>query len=186
MASTIALNVSDMTRTIAKLADEDFESEWKRYCDSKGGGAVTINLKDMAHHFAQWGAECVKKSQKTLHVAKTCKENGKSLKSCEALEEEIEVFFKDWDKNSYGALFDENGYKVTLDTIRGVVRYFANKASLYRKEEIMMYAAPGYMDSDGENMWARSENFCLLEAKITEGFHIGQKIKLLILPDNNK
>ena len=32
---------------------EDFESEWKRYCDSKGGGAVTMNIKDVAKHFAQ-------------------------------------------------------------------------------------------------------------------------------------
>lgn len=38
-------------------ASEDFESEWKRYCDSKGGGAVTMNLKDVAQHFAQWQRE---------------------------------------------------------------------------------------------------------------------------------
>ena len=36
---------------------KDFESEWKRYCDSKGGGAVTMNIKDVAKHFAQWQKE---------------------------------------------------------------------------------------------------------------------------------
>lgn len=35
-------------------ASEDFEQEWKRYCDSKGGGAATMNAKDAAKHFAQW------------------------------------------------------------------------------------------------------------------------------------
>lgn len=38
-------------------AGDDFESEWKRYCDSKGGGAVTMNIKDVAKHFAQWQRE---------------------------------------------------------------------------------------------------------------------------------
>lgn len=33
---------------------EEFEQEWKRYCDSKGGGAVTMNVKDVAKHFADW------------------------------------------------------------------------------------------------------------------------------------
>ena len=36
---------------------EEFEKEWKRYCDSKGGGAVTMNVKDTAKHFAQWQKE---------------------------------------------------------------------------------------------------------------------------------
>lgn len=40
---------------------EEFESEWKRYCDSKGGGAVTMNLKDVAHHFAKIGYEQAQK-----------------------------------------------------------------------------------------------------------------------------
>ena len=36
---------------------EEFEQEWKRYCDSKGGGAVTMNIKDVAQHFAEWQRE---------------------------------------------------------------------------------------------------------------------------------
>lgn len=35
-------------------ASGDFESEWKRYCGSKGGGAITMNVKDVAKHFVQW------------------------------------------------------------------------------------------------------------------------------------
>lgn len=38
-------------------ASEDLESEWKRYCDSKGGGAITMNVKDVAKYFAQWQKE---------------------------------------------------------------------------------------------------------------------------------
>ena len=44
-----------MFELVKEPASRDFESEWKRYIDSKGGGAVTINVKDMAHHFAEWG-----------------------------------------------------------------------------------------------------------------------------------
>lgn len=47
----------DGYREEQKSASEDFESEWKRYCDSKGGGAVTMNVKDVAKHFAQWQRE---------------------------------------------------------------------------------------------------------------------------------
>lgn len=36
---------------------EEFEQEWKRFCDSKGGGAVTMNIKDVAQHFAEWQRE---------------------------------------------------------------------------------------------------------------------------------
>lgn len=36
---------------------DKFEIEWKKYCASKGGGAVTINLKDVAKHFAEWQKE---------------------------------------------------------------------------------------------------------------------------------
>ena len=36
---------------------EEFEQEWKRYCDSKGSGAVTMSIKDMAQHFAKYGYE---------------------------------------------------------------------------------------------------------------------------------
>lgn len=43
---------------------EAFEQEWKRYCDSKGGGAVTMNLKDVAQHFAKYGCEQAKKDIK--------------------------------------------------------------------------------------------------------------------------
>lgn len=38
-------------------ASEDFESEWSRYCDSKGQGVVTMNVKNVAKHFAQWQRE---------------------------------------------------------------------------------------------------------------------------------
>ena len=38
-------------------ASKDFESEWKRYGDSKGGGAVTMNIKDVARYFSQWQKE---------------------------------------------------------------------------------------------------------------------------------
>jgi hypothetical protein len=54
------------------------------------------------------------------------------------------------------------------------------------KAELIEYAVPGYIDSDGENTWARSENFCWLNASITEDFHIGQKVKLLIIPSEDK
>jgi hypothetical protein len=47
-------------------ASEDFESEWKRYCESKGGGAVTMNIKDVAKHFTQWQKE---KDKKELQIA---------------------------------------------------------------------------------------------------------------------
>lgn len=36
---------------------DKFESEWQRYCESKGGGAVTMNVKDVAKHFADWQKE---------------------------------------------------------------------------------------------------------------------------------
>lgn len=41
-------------KELKKPASDDFESEWKRYVDSKGGGAITINVKDVARHFAEW------------------------------------------------------------------------------------------------------------------------------------
>ena len=40
---------------------EEFEQEWKQYCDSKGGGAITMNLKDVAQHFARYGYEQAQK-----------------------------------------------------------------------------------------------------------------------------
>ena len=54
--------LSELERTVTILCscvpiNEDFESEWKRYCDSKGGGAVTMNIKDVAKHFSQWQKE---------------------------------------------------------------------------------------------------------------------------------
>lgn len=49
-----------------KPINEDFESEWKRYCDSKGDGAVTMNIKDVAKHFVVWQKEC---NQKELQIA---------------------------------------------------------------------------------------------------------------------
>lgn len=39
---------------------EDFDEEWKRYMDSRkddlSGRIVTVNVKDVARHFAEWGA----------------------------------------------------------------------------------------------------------------------------------
>ena len=49
--------MADKKEKLKEPASEDFESEWKRYCDSKGGGAVTMNIKDVAKHFAQWQKE---------------------------------------------------------------------------------------------------------------------------------
>lgn len=58
-------------------ASEDFESEWKRYCDSKGGGVVTMNVKHVAKHFVEWQKEQFEKNR---------------LASCDAqTEEEAEV-----------------------------------------------------------------------------------------------
>lgn len=48
-------------------ASEDFEQEWKRYCDSKGGGAATMNVKDVAKHFAQWQKD---ESDDVIHLEK--------------------------------------------------------------------------------------------------------------------
>lgn len=58
--------LSELERTVTILCscasiNEDFESEWKRYCESKGGGAVTMNVKDVAKHFAEWQKEQMKK-----------------------------------------------------------------------------------------------------------------------------
>lgn len=40
------------------------------------------------------------------------------------LEKDIDAFFDKWDKNSNGAIFDENGTRVTIETIKGVVKHF--------------------------------------------------------------
>lgn len=40
---------------------EEFEQEWKRYCDSKGNGTITMNVKDVAQHFAKYGCEQAEK-----------------------------------------------------------------------------------------------------------------------------
>lgn len=42
------------------------------------------------------------------------------------LEKDIDAFFDKWDKNSNGAIFDENGTRVTIETIKGVVKHFLN------------------------------------------------------------
>ena len=47
------------------------------------------------------------------------------------LEKDIDAFFDKWDKNSNGAIFDENGARVTIETIKGAVKHFLNA----RKEE---------------------------------------------------
>ena len=47
------------------------------------------------------------------------------------LEKDIDAFFDKWDKNSKGCIFDENGARVTIETIKGVVKHFLNA----RKEE---------------------------------------------------
>ena len=42
----------------------DFEAEWKRYThtrkDDMRTNAVTMNVKEVAKHFAEWGAEHLK------------------------------------------------------------------------------------------------------------------------------
>lgn len=49
----------------AEQPEADFEAEYKRYMESRkddvSGHAVTINIKDLARHFAEWGAEHLKK-----------------------------------------------------------------------------------------------------------------------------
>lgn len=40
------------------------------------------------------------------------------------IEKEVEIYFKDWDKNTYGALFDEKGCKVGIAHIKRVAKYF--------------------------------------------------------------
>lgn len=46
-------------------------------------------------------------------------------------EKDIDAFFDKWDKNSNGAILDENGARVTIETIKGVVKHFLNA----RKED---------------------------------------------------
>ena len=54
--------LSDMLAFIDSLPAEshDFEAEWKRYSASRKDdmrtNAVTMNVKEMAKHFAEWGA----------------------------------------------------------------------------------------------------------------------------------
>ena len=60
---------------------EDFESEWKRYCDSKGGGAVTMNVKDVAKHFAQWQKAQDAKSQENIDKLNALTDMDKTLKT---------------------------------------------------------------------------------------------------------
>lgn len=33
----------------------DFEIAWREYTESKGGGAITVNMKDLARHFYELG-----------------------------------------------------------------------------------------------------------------------------------
>ena len=40
------------------------------------------------------------------------------------LEKEIEAYFKDWSINSYGAFFNEDGYKVSMLGIKNIARHF--------------------------------------------------------------
>ena len=56
-ASELEALLTEFAEKLKESASEDFGSEWKRYCDSKGGGAVTMNVKDVAKHFAQWQRE---------------------------------------------------------------------------------------------------------------------------------
>ena len=41
------------------------------------------------------------------------------------LEKEIEAYFKDWSINSYGAFFNEDGYKVSMLGIKNIARHFS-------------------------------------------------------------
>ena len=77
---------------------EEFEQEWKKYCDSKGGGAVTMNVKDVAKHFAQWQREQMMKDAVNAHIiaigqnAVVKEDNDDDLRKC------IISKFKDGDK----------------------------------------------------------------------------------------
>lgn len=63
-ASELEVLLTEFAEKMKEPASEDFESEWKRYCDSKG--AVTMNIKDVAKHFAQWQKS---QDQQTIELA---------------------------------------------------------------------------------------------------------------------
>lgn len=151
-------------------ASEDFESEWKRYCDSKGGGAVTMNMKDMAHHFAQWGVECVKKSQKTLHVAKSYKENGDSL-----TDEELEIAAG---KYAYYEREDdikgEGGYD--LSKLEGFI-----EGANWQKGQMMKDAIEGEVFDNYDKEICQHHLEIL--ADIPDKFTDGDKVKVIIIKE---
>lgn len=80
-ASELGTLLTEFAEKLQEPASEDFEAEWKRYCDSKGGGAVTMNVKDVAKHFAQWQKKRMMKSaiegyvSATIYLAKHCPED---------------------------------------------------------------------------------------------------------------
>ena len=66
--------------------------------------------------------------ERVRHKIKWNKENGiEEQEQPEVdLEKDIDAFFDKWDKNSNGAIFDENGARVTIETIKGAVKHFLN------------------------------------------------------------
>lgn len=65
-ASELEALLTEFAEKLQEPVGEDFESEWKRYCDSKGGGAVTMNVKDVAKHFTEWQKT---QDQQTIELA---------------------------------------------------------------------------------------------------------------------
>jgi hypothetical protein len=80
-------------------SSEDFESEWKRYIDSKGGGAVTINVKDIARHFAHWqhGKDFDDLLQSEMEFPKEYYERGKA----DAMKEMKETLQTEYEKGRF-------------------------------------------------------------------------------------
>lgn len=64
-AEEVIAKVEDTIEKLGLLKEEpvreDFETEWKCYCDAKGGGAITVNVKELARHFAAWQKEQIEK-----------------------------------------------------------------------------------------------------------------------------
>ena len=49
-----------------------FELEWKKYCASKGDGAVTMNVKEVACYFYEQGIKDMQESFKKLQLSTEC------------------------------------------------------------------------------------------------------------------
>ena len=49
-----------------------FELEWKKYCASKGDGAVTMNVKEVACYFYEQAIRDMQESFKKLQLSTDC------------------------------------------------------------------------------------------------------------------